>query len=557
MLATISIRDVVLIDRLDLSFGKGLSVLTGETGAGKSILLDALGLALGARADAKLVRAGCEQAVVAAEFDVPARHAARALLKDQGIDDDGGPIIVRRIVGADGRSRALVNGQPASVGLLRELGDLTVEIQGQFEQRGLLDPATHRDVLDRFGELDGLAEQTAAAWRAWRDAEAARVQAEADMARAQADEDFLRHALRELELLKPEPGEEARLQDERQVLMHREKLTDALNDALAQLNGAKPVADAVRAAQRQLERVAEKAGGKLDAALASLDRASIELNDAIGHLQSVGNSLDAESSRLQTVDDRLFGLRDLARKHRKKVDDLAAFRDDIATKLATLDDQGGLLQRLAKAAATARETYAQSAGELAKRRREAAAALDKQVARELPPLKLDKARFSTRIDALEEAQWGERGMDRVSFEVATNPGTPAGPLAKIASGGELSRFMLAIKVVLAKGSTIPTLVFDEVDAGVGGATAASVGDRLARLGKGVQVLVVTHSPQVAARGMAHYRVEKRSKGASTTTRVETLVDGERREEIARMLSGRDITDEARAQADKLMAGTAP
>jgi len=554
MLARLAIRDVVLIDQLDLALEAGFSALTGETGAGKSILLDALGLALGARGDARLVRHGAEQAVVTAAFELGDNHPVRALLSDRGLDSEG-PIIIRRALGADGRGRAFVNDQPATVALLREIGDGLVEIQGQAEQHGLALPATHRPALDAFGGLEREAGAAAAAYAAWREAAAARDGFAELAGRAAADEDYLRHALTELEALDPTPGEETSLQNERQVLMNRERLVDALNGAANELGGAKPVEGNLRAARRHLERIAAKVGGALDPALAALDRAAIELAEAQRLLDAAGAAIDADSARLQHVDDRLFALRDLARKHRTDVAGLPALRDAVAAKLAAITDGSAERARLEKRAAETRAAYIARAEALTAARNKAAAALDKAIAKELPPLKLEKARFATRIDAAPESEWSAEGRDRVAFEVSTNPGTPLGPIGRIASGGELARFMLALKVVLARSGSAPTLVFDEVDSGIGGATAAAVGERLARLGRNVQVLVVTHSPQVAARAAHHFRVEKQVKGAAKTiTRIRPLDGAERREEIARMLAGAAVTDEARKAADALMAG---
>jgi DNA repair protein RecN (Recombination protein N) len=554
MLARLSIRDVVLIDQLDLALEAGFAALTGETGAGKSILLDALGLALGARGDAKLVRHGSEQAVVTAAFELGDNHPVRALLRDRGLDLDG-PLIIRRAVGADGRGRAFINDQPATVALLREVGDRLVEIQGQAEQHGLADPATHRPALDAFAGHERELAAVAGAFGAWREAVAARDSFTAMASQAASDEAFLRHALTELEALDPKPGEETQLQSERQLLMNRERLVEALNGAMAELAGARPVEGALRAARRHLDRAAAKAGGALDAVMAALDRAAIEAAEVVRLLEGVGAAVEGDSSRLQLVDDRLFALRDVARKHRVDVAALPALRQDIAAKLAAITDSSAERAKLEKRAAEARTAYIARAEALTAARKAAGASLDKAIAKELPPLKLEKARFATRLDPLPEGEWGAQGRDRVAFEVSTNPGAPLGAIGRIASGGELARFMLALKVVLARSGSAPTLVFDEVDSGIGGATAAAVGERLARLGRDVQVLVVTHSPQVAARAAHHYRVEKLVKGAAkTATRVETLAGAKRREEIARMLAGAAVTDEARSAADALMAG---
>jgi DNA repair protein RecN (Recombination protein N) len=558
MLVSLTIRDVVLIDRLDLEFRPGLSALTGETGAGKSILLDALGLALGARGDSGLVRHGASQAMVAAEFDLPARHAARDLLAEQALEA-ADSLVLRRQLGADGRSRAFVNDQPVSVGLLRQLGEMLVEVEGQFEARGLLDPATHRPLLDAFAGQQDTAVRVADSWRRWRGLADAKATATAEVEQARRDEGYLRHAVGELDDLDPQPGEEATLAEQRGVLMHREKLVEALDGALGELagDGGRGVESALAAARRKLDRIAAQPGldrvaAQLEPVSAGLDRAAAEAAEAIAQLQHLLRELGADPGRLEKIEERLFALRGLARKHGLAVDDLAALRERLAGQLAAIEDGGARLAKLAKEEAAARQGYVGAAEALAAARLAAARKLDKAVNAELPPLKLEKARFTTRIERLEEAHWGEHGMDRVAFEVATNPGTPPGALARIASGGELARFMLALKVALAAADPVATLVFDEVDAGVGGATAAAVGERLAKLAQKLQVLVVTHSPQVAAKAAHHWRVVKESKGKTTLTRVEPLAGADSREEIARMLAGAEVTKEARAAADQLI-----
>jgi DNA repair protein RecN (Recombination protein N) len=554
MLIGLSIRDVVLIDRLDLSFRPGLCVLTGETGAGKSILLDALGLALGVRAESGLVRRGAEQATVSAEFTLPAKHPARALLRDAGLTADEDTLVLRRIVSGDGRSRAFIADQPASVALLRQVGEALVEIEGQFAQRGLLDPATHREALDAYGVAEADVRTLAETWQAWRAAVADHEAAAQRLKAAQAEEAFLRHAMSELEALDPKPGEETSLADERTLMQNRERLTEALESALTELAGERGGERALQAALRQIARIKDKAGGRLDAATAALERAAVEAREAVAGIEAQARALGSDSTRLEQIEERLFALRALARKHNVAVDGLAELRTEIAGKLDALEAGGDGVDALKRAVDAARNAYIIAADKVSAARRAAAAKLDPAVMKELKPLKLEKARFATVLTALGEAEWGPHGRERVHFEVATNPGAPAGPLAKVASGGELSRFMLALKVVLARTSPVPTLVFDEVDSGIGGAVAAAVGDRLHRLGQELQVLVVTHSPQVAARGAHHWRVEKSQAAQKTSTRVEELSADARREEIARMLSGASITAEARAAAASLMAG---
>lgn len=555
MLAGLSIRDVVIIDRLDLSFRGGLSVLTGETGAGKSILLDALGLALGERSDVGLIASGAGRAVVSAVFEAPDDHPVRALLAEQGFEIDGA-LVLRRVLNRDGRTRAFINDQPASVGLLRRVGEGLVEVQGQFEQRGLLNPATHRAILDAFGGSTGRAGVTRANHLAWRRAEAALEQAIAGMAKAAADEDYLRHALDELERLDPRVGEEDELTGKRAMLMNRDKLNAGLDSARQEVAGRFDVQDALRKAQAHLERASATDTAIFASVIAALERAAAESAEAIGALQSAGIAIDGDAGTPEEVEERLFALRELARKHRVKADELPEVRTQIAGQLENLDNQSGEVERLSETRDQARAAYLEAGEALSRSRAEAAARLDKAVTSELPPLKLEKAAFATRVERLAEGDWGAEGLDRVAFEVATIPGAPMGPLRKIASGGELARFMLALKVVLAQANPIPTLIFDEVDTGIGGATAAAVGERLDRLAAGTQVLVVTHSPQVAARGAHHWRVVKQAHGNGVVTRIEALADGARLEEIARMLAGREVSDEARSAAARLITGEA-
>lgn len=555
MLASLSIRDVVLIEKLDLEFASGLSVFTGETGAGKSILLDSLSLTLGARADSGLVRHGANQLTVIAEFDPPPFHPARVLLSAQDVEAQDGPLVLRRVVTADGRSRAYVNDQAVSVGLLRKVGDELVEIHGQFESHGLLDDSTHLPVLDAFAGLGERRGAVKAAWSAWREAAKTRAQAEDALKRARADEENLRHAHDELQALAPRPGEEAELAAARAMMQHSEKLIEAMNAAQTALSAKGDVEASLQSAQRILERVAEKAEGKLDPVIAALDRAAQEAAEATSLLERVSGEIDLDPRALEKAEERLFALRATARKHGTDVDSLAALQVELASQLAALDGSGDDLGKLAKAEQAARATYMEAARTLSKARTEAAARLDAAVAAELPPLKLDKARFVTSVTPGEEDDWGPEGLDKVAFLVATNPGNPPASLGKVASGGELSRFMLALKVVLAQSSSTPTMVFDEVDSGIGGAVAAAVGERLGRLGKDVQVLVVTHSPQVAARGAQHYRVAKTEvETGRVATSVAQLSAGERTEEIARMLSGENVTDHARAAAAALIVG---
>jgi DNA repair protein RecN (Recombination protein N) len=551
MLLALSIRNVVLIDRLDLALRPGLCVLTGETGAGKSILLDALGLALGRRADAALVRPGAKEASVTAEFTVGPDHPALAILAAAGIAADDGAVLVRRLLAADGRSRAFVNDAPASIGLLRELGDSLVEIQGQYEQRGLLDAASHRALLDAFAELPA---DPAPAWREWREAERAAAAAAARVAVARAEEDLLRAHLAELEATDPKEGEEDSLADRRLLLQSAERLAEIAAEAIAELDGDKGALAALARAARRLERARERARGVFDAALAAAERAAAEAGEALSLLTAAARALPLDPRELEQVEERLFALRALARKHAVPVAALPARRAGMAARLAQIEAGAEGCAELVEAAAAARRRFVAAADAVSAARAAAAARLDRAVAAELTPLRLDKAKFRTVLTALPEGEWGEHGKERVHFEVATNPGAPFGPLARIASGGEMSRFMLALKLVLAGASPVPTLIFDEVDSGIGGAVAAAVGERLQRLGARLQVLVVTHSPQVAARGAHHWRVQKSVAARATVTSVEELDADTRQEEIARMLSGNIVTAEARAAARSLIAG---
>ena len=558
MLASLAIRDVVLIERLDLQFGAGLSVLTGETGAGKSILLDSLGLALGMRADSGLVRAGQARASVTAAFMPPDGHPVFALLDEQGLEAEEG-LVLRRVVQADGKSRAFVNDQPVGVALLRRIAATLVEVQGQNEQVGLADTATHPALLDGFGALGSLRTDVGAAWRGWRAAQAELARAREAVAAAMRDEEFLRHAVEELTKLSPEDGEEDRLAAERQHLQQGERRAEAIASALSELQPRDrrhgSPGNALRAASRALERV--PALGEVAAPiLAALGQAQDALAEAEQMLERSVAEAAPDPRRLEALEDRLFGLRAAGRKYGVPVVELPAHLAVLRVRLGALDAGTGRVAALEREATAARATYLQIGNRLSEARRTAAGRLETALARELPPLKLDRARVVIEVTPRDEAAWNAEGMDRVALLVSTNPGQAPGALDRVASGGELSRLMLALKVVLAAGSPVPTLVFDEVDAGIGGATAAAVGERLARVAEGLQVLVVTHSPQVAARGAHHWRVAKGVAGGRAETRVEPLHAAERQEEIARMLAGETVTEAARAAAASLLAGAA-
>jgi len=551
MLTGLSIRDVVLIEALDLRFGEGLGVLTGETGAGKSILLDSLGLALGARGDSGLVRHGAAQAVVTASFEAPQPGSpVAALIEENGLDlEPGEPLIVRRVVKADGGSRGFVADQPASAALMRQLAPHLVEVHGQHDDRGLLNPRGHRALLDAFGRTDPAA--TGDAWEALRAAEGALAAAQAEIADAQRDREWLEHAVAELTALAPEPGEEETLAERRRRTQRAEKVADDLKSVTDYLEGSDGGLSQLRQAARVLERIAGDDAALADA-LAAVDRAVIEGAVAEEWLREASRALAFDPREAEEDEARLFELRGMARKHRVQPDDLAALADELRGKLDRLEAGEGGIVALDAAVAVARDAYLKAASALRDRRRAAAARLDAAVAGELAPLKLDAARFRTVIDPLADAGWSAAGMDRVEFEISTNPGAPFAALTKIASGGELSRFILALKVALAEEGGAATMVFDEIDRGVGGAVASAIGERLARLAAKTQLLVVTHSPQVAARGAAHLLIAKSHDGTVTRTGVRRLAEDERREEIARMLSGATVTDEARAQAERLL-----
>jgi DNA repair protein RecN (Recombination protein N) len=559
MLAALSIRDIVLIDKLDLEFQSGLSVLTGETGAGKSILLDAFALAIGARGDASLVRQGASQGQVTAIFEPGPSHPVFALLAANGIER-GDTLILRRVQSADGRTRALINDTTVSVQLLKQVGQALVEIHGQHDDRALIDPSGHRDLVDAFGGLGEDARAVADAFDAWKDAEAARATHAGEIAAVRANADYVSHALEELRQLDPQVGEEESLASRRQLMMHAEKIAGELDEALDALQGEGTGGARLAAALRRLERQAGVTGGLLAPVAEALERVLAETDAARGKIEHAMAALAFEPSDLERSEERLFALRAASRKHKVPVDELAALIGRLEADFAALDRSETRLAELAKAAETARAAYADAALQLSQARRQAGARLDAEVAAELVPLKLDKARFITEIETVDPRQGGPSGIDRVAFFVRTNPGTEPGPLMKVASGGELARFILALKVVLAARGSAPTLVFDEIDTGVGGATAAAIGERLGRLATGVQVLAVTHAPQVAAAASGHLLIAKEPlagpEGETMATRVVVLEGEHRREEIARMLAGQTVTDEARAAAARLMSRSA-
>ena len=552
MLSRLSIRDIVLIDRLDIDFADGLAVLTGETGAGKSILLDAFALALGARGDQALVRQGIEQGQVTAVFEVGRAHPARALLKANDIPAED-ELILRRVQFSDGRTRAFVNDQPVSVQVMKELGIALVEIHGQHDERALVDAATHRRLLDASAGLEADAAKVAGFWQARRAAEDAAQAHRAEVERAKREGDWLRHAVDELGKLAPQSGEETALAERRTGMMQAEKVAEDLRDAHDVIAGASSSVPAFAGVIRRLERRSAQAPSLVEPAVKALDTALTALEETRGHLEAALRTADFDPAELERNEERLFALRAAGRKYNVPVDELAALAARYKSDIALIDAGEERLKELETAAGAAEFAYRTAANALSKARAKGAATLDKAVNRELKPLKLERAKFSIEIVS-DAAVGGPHGIDRVEFWVQTNPGTRPGPLMKVASGGELARFLLALKVVLADRGSAPTLVFDEIDTGVGGAVADAIGVRLARLATGVQVLAVTHAPQVAAQADRHYVISKDAleKGKRVATRV-TEVDAEkRREEIARMLAGAEITNEARAAAERLI-----
>ena len=556
MLVRLLIRDIVLIDRLDIELASGLSVLTGETGAGKSILLDAFALALGARGDAALVRHGCEQGQVTAVFDVAADHPAAALMAANDIAG-GDELILRRVQLADGRTRAFVNDQPVSVQALNAIGGALVEIHGQHDERALVDAATHRRLLDAFGGLDRDASAVEALWSARRAAYEAVERHRADVEAARREADWLRHAVEELGRLAPEPTEESTLAERRAIMMAGEKVAEDLREAHDVLAGSQSPVPGLAAALRRLERRAMQAPALIAAPAAALDAALTALEEARAALDQALRQADHDPGELERIEERLFALRAAARKYQSPVDDLAALAARHAAELALIDAGAERLAVLEAAARDADAAFRRAADSLSAARRKTAAKLDKAVQTELKPLKLERAQFMTEIASDPDAS-GPNGFDRIEFWVRTNPGTRPGPLMKVASGGELARFLLALKVVLADRGSAPTLVFDEIDTGVGGAVADAIGVRLARLSGRVQVLTVTHAPQVAARADRHYLISKDAfdKGKRVATRVAEVAAEKRRDEIARMLAGAEITREAQAAAERLIKSAA-
>lgn len=549
MLRTLDIRDMLIIDRLELGFSSGLNVLTGETGAGKSILLDCLGFVLGWRGRAELVRQGAEQGEVTAVFELPEDHPAHQILEEAGLPG-GRELILRRVNARDGRKTAYVNDRRASGEALRALSATLVELHGQQDDGGLLNTRGHRAMLDTFAGIEAQVEAVRAAWTGRAKAAKALAEAEAAIAEVRAEEDYLRHAVSELDDLDPKAGEEATLDAARRQMQSAEKIRADVVRAFEALSpsGAEGI---LRDADRWLQGAADKAEGRLDAALAALDRAMIELGEAQSIVETALDTLAFDPRELERVEERLFAIRALARKHGVLADELGVFAEGLRARLAALDAGEGQLAALKAELSAAETRYLRAAETVTDARKAASGRLDAAMAAELAPLKMERAVFTTQVT---RAEPGPEGRDTVAFTVATNPGAPAGPLNKIASGGELSRFLLALKVVLSKGMDALVMIFDEIDRGVGGATADAVGRRLALLSEGAQVLVVTHSPQVAARGAHHFRVQKQVHDGMTTSTVVALSAAEREDEIARMISGAEVTEAARAAANDLLKG---
>lgn len=549
MLRSLSINDVVLINRLELDFEAGFGVLTGETGAGKSILLDSLGLVLGKRAETSLIRKGAQKLSVSATFDNIKDNDFQKLLQENDLES-GEEIIIRRSLSSAGIGKIFFNDQPISAKLLKEIGKFLVEIHGQFDNQGLLNPANHLKILDDFGGYDNLLINCQKSYAEYKNAQKKRIETESNIAKAKEDEDNLRHYIKELEQLNPREGEVDELQIRRQELMHASKIIENLNYAYSALTQGKDVSSSLRAAQNGIDKANSYVDGKYDEIYAALDRALIEVIEATDQIENASSDIALNANEQESIDSRLFALKDVARKHHVQVEELPSLLESFKERLSSIEMGEDGLINLRKEEQSKRLEYIKAANLLHQARVEAAQKLDCSVMAELPPLKMEKAKFMTEVEQKGEDSWSSQGFDDVCFTVATNPNSPQGPINKIASGGELSRFMLALKVNLS--SSIPTVIFDEVDAGIGGAVAQAVGERLSRLGQAVQVLVVTHAPQVAALGTYHFKVAKSTQDNITTTNVCRLSTSERQEEIARMLAGETISDEARAAALKLM-----
>ncbi len=548
MLASLTIKNVVLIDYLVINFSNKLCALTGETGAGKSILLDSLGLSLGARSDAGLVRQGCDQASVTASFDLKLDHPAYAFLKDNEIDTDG-ELVLRRVLTKEGRSKAFINDQPVSVNLLKNLSEYLIEIHGQFDTQNLLNPTNHISLLDEYAGIEKELSQTSVVWKNWKNIREKLKSMQENMDRACEDEEYFRKSLEDLDILSPDVGEEEKLSSLRDRLMRREQILESLNEA-------KKGIEQIDSTSVSVWRAVERLGDEGQQAVKAMNAVNAEIQEVVSALHELSSDIENSEYSLTEIDDRLFALRAQARKHGCSIDELPAKREEIAMSLNAIENQDNDLADLMRQNESAKKEYEVNAKILSAKRQQAGGKLAKLVMKELSPLKLERARFEVVLEELGQEKWSAQGIDKVQFLIATNPGAVAGPLNKIASGGELSRFTLALKVILAETGAVQSLVFDEVDSGIGGATAAAVGERLSRLAEHKQILVVTHSPQVAAMATHHWIVSK-SGGKEVKTNIIPLQKSqERQEEIARMLAGAQVTEEARAAATKLLEASA-
>ena len=551
MLRTLSIRNILLIERLDLNFNSGLGVLTGETGSGKSILLDALSLAIGVRADSELIRQGADQSTITAEFELLDTTQINLILSEYGISVANN-FVLRRVVSLDGRSRAFIDDQAVSVTLLRQIGGLLVEVHGQLEAHGLLDPTTHRNLVDAYGGYEELLNSVSTTFKTWRDAVNNYEEAKTDIEKYTRELEFLEYSIEELKALNPNENEEHELANKRIFLMNAEKSIESLKEIFKEFDHGNGVESTLRSVIQKIKKLSDAGGDQFDNALASLDRALLETNEGIVELEKISAVIDLDPQELEKIEERLFKLRGIARKHNVKVETLPNVLLEMSEKVAVLSRGANNIGDLMKEVERTKENFWLVANKLSQKRKVTIIKLDASVTKQLTPLKLESASFHTRSGILSEGEWNQFGIDSISFEVKTNPNTAIGPIQKVASGGELARITLALKVVLANAYAIPTVIFDEVDAGIGGAAAAAVGDRLSGLAKDSQILVVTHSPQVAARGTTHFQIRKNINKTENITLVEELVGTDRIEEIARMLSGAKITEEARAAAVSLL-----
>lgn len=553
MITDINISNVVLIERLGIEFKGGLCALTGETGAGKSILLDSVGLSLGNRASSSLVGKKSEQSSVSLGFSLPRDHPALIIAKEHGIDSDDGAIILKRIIGKDGKSKAFANDVPVSVNLLKMMGETLVEFHGQFDNHKLLNPSTHRKIIDDYAKLDKELKNLSICWNNWKNAEKDLEEAKRKAEKAKEDEEYLTHVVKELKELSPEKGEEERLSEIKTKLQNKERILEALNNAYKCLCGDGGADSMLQKSFRLIDRGTQNAGDTVNQVLEAIDRAMNETNEAVSMIDNICADLMNDDENLEFIDDRLHELKAAARKHQCLVDDLPEKLEELSEQLKYIHSQDDILSDLAEKCKICKENYIKQAEKVSKVRKDAALKIDKEMSAELPPLKLENAKFKTEIIRKEQSEWNENGIDKVEFLISTNPNSAFGSLNKIASGGEMARFMLALKVVMAEIGSACTLIFDEVDTGIGGAVADAVGERLAKLAKNKQILVVTHSPQVASRADNHWHVSKNNSNDGVVTSISSLDNHkERKEEIARMLSGANITKEARAAAEKLL-----